>query len=356
MAFQGTYGVHLPIHQPGWLDMSARRILELARHAAGHGFDTIWVNDNFKARHTFSLLAAISVSCPINLATLVTDPYARNPMDLATAMGTVAELLGERPLKIGISSGAWAIQGALIERAKPLRSVEEAIGIARRLLAGDEVPFADYPALAEYFHIKPGAKLKLQFRPGTPVSFWIPPKGPLMMKLTARQADGVIFNTYTEFAALPHVRSGKLEQTIRTMEEQRRDAGNASPLRRIFKLDISLAGEGEAARRFARNFVSFQAAGDAARYRGVVPDEQLEALRTRYQSGGSIEQSAQLVADELLDFAVLAGSPADVRDRFAEYVDAADRLDFEQVIIAVPVGPDPFEAIDLAHRELIAKL
>lgn len=129
MAYQGTFGVHFPIHQPGWLDMSARRIVELAKHAAEHGFDTIWVNDNFKARHTFSLLAAISASCPVNLATLVTYPYARNPMDLASAISTVVELLGERPLKIGISSGAWAIQGSLSERTKPMRAVEEQLRI-----------------------------------------------------------------------------------------------------------------------------------------------------------------------------------------------------------------------------------
>jgi hypothetical protein len=53
---------------------------------------------------------------------------------------------------------------------------------------------------------------------------------------------------------------------------------------------------------------------------------------------------------------VLAGAPDDVRGRFTEYVDAAERLDFEQVIAAVPVGPDPFQAIELAGKELIGKL
>jgi 5,10-methylenetetrahydromethanopterin reductase len=355
MAYQGTFGIHFPIHQPGWLDMTAGRIVELADHAAAHGFDTVWVNDNFKARHTFSLLAAMSMRCPINLATLVTYPYARNPMDLATALGTIAELLGDRPLRAGISSGAWAIQGALIERSSPTRAVEEAIAIARRLLAGDEVPVGEFPTLASYFHVKPEARLKLQFRPGTPVTFWIPPKGPRMLELAALQADGVIFNTYTQYAALPHLRSGKLDQTVRDMEAQRAAVGNPAPLRRIFKLDVSLAGDREPARQFARNFVSFNAASDAARYRGLgLSEDQLTALRDRYRQGASIEESATLVGEDLLDWVVLAGTPDDVRDRFAEYVAAADRLDFEQVIVAVPVGPDPFEAVRLASRELIA--
>jgi|GEM_PF-6603605 alkanesulfonate monooxygenase SsuD/methylene tetrahydromethanopterin reductase-like flavin-dependent oxidoreductase (luciferase family) len=356
MAYQGTFGVHFPIHQPGWLTMSAARIVELAQHAAGHGFQTVWVNDNFKARHTFSVLSAMAARVPIGLATLVTHPYARNPMDLATAIGTVAELLGERPLRVGISSGAWAIQGVLVERPSPSAAVQEAIAIARQLLSGEEVALADFPILAAYFNIKPAARLKLQFRPGTPVSFWLPPKGPKMLDVAARVCDGVIFNTYTQYAALPHLRSGKLAQTLRDMEAARAQAGNRAPLRRVFKLDMSLAAQREAARQFARNFVSFNAAGDADRYRGVGLDDELDRLRDRYKTGASIEQSAELVGEKLIDLVVLAGTPDDVRDRFAEYVDAAERLDFEQVILAVPVGPDPFQAIELAGKEVIGKL
>src|SRR5438046_1360539 len=113
MAYQGTFGVHFPIHQPGWLEMSASRIVDLAAHAA------------------------------------------------------------------------------------------------------EEVALGDFPVLAGYFQIKPEARLKLQFRPGTPVSFWMPPKGPKMLDVAARVCDGVIFNTYTQYAALPHLRSGKLEKTVR---------------------------------------------------------------------------------------------------------------------------------------------
>ena len=139
------------------------------------------------------------------------------------------------------------------------------------------------------------------------------------------------------------------------MEQQHLTAGNRAPLRRVFKLDMSLARDAQAARQFARNFVSFNAAGDAARYRGLgLSEDQLAALRDRYEKGATIEESAALVGEELLDWVVLAGTPNQVRDRFAEYVDAADRLAFEQVIVAVPVGPDPFEAVELASQELIA--
>lgn len=357
MAYQGSFGIHLPIHQPGWLDLSASQLLDLATLAVDAGFQTLWVNDNFKARHTFSLLGAMAARLPVGLATLVTHPYARNPMDLATALGTIAELLGDRPLRVGISTGAWAIQGALVERPSPSLAVEEAIGIARRLLGGEEVPLGDYKTLASYFNMKPNARLKLQFRPETPVSFWIPPKGPRMLELAAKVCDGVIFNTYTQYAALPHIRDGKLEQTLREMEALRTQAGNRSPLRRIFKLDMSLSDDGDAARHFARNFVSFNAAGDAARYRALgLRDDQLTALRGRYAQGASIEEGAELVDRQLIDWVVLAGTPAEVEDRFAEYVETADKLDFEQVVVAVPVGPDPFKAAELASRDLISRV
>jgi alkanesulfonate monooxygenase SsuD/methylene tetrahydromethanopterin reductase-like flavin-dependent oxidoreductase (luciferase family) len=357
MAYTGTFGMHFPIHQPGWVDLSAPAYVDLAGQAEAAGFETVWVNDNFKARHTFSLLAAIAARHEVGLGTLVTYPYARNPMDLATALGTVAELSGTREVRVGISTGARAIQGPLVDRPSRETAVREAMDIGRRLFAGEDVAFRDFPVLSTYYHIKPAAHLRIQFRPARPLSFWIPPKGPRMLRLAAEHADGVIFNTYTQYAARPFLRDGTLERTVEEMERVRRSAGNTTPLRKIFKLDMSLAADRTAARRFARNFVSFNAAGDADRYIGVgFAAEPLLTLRERYRAGASIEECAELVSDELLDWITLAGAPDDVAEGFAEYLAVAERLDFEQVIVAVPVGPDPAEAIELARTKLLPRV
>jgi 5,10-methylenetetrahydromethanopterin reductase len=356
MAYTGTFGIHFPIHQPGWVDRTAPAYVDLAGQAEAAGFETVWVNDNFKARHTFSLLAAIAARHAVGLGTLVTYPYARNPMDLATALGTIAELSSAREVRVGISTGARAIQGPLVDRPARESAVTEAIAIMRRLFAGEDVLFSDFPILSAYYHIKPAAHLRIQFRPARPLSFWIPPKGPRMLRLAAEHADGVIFNTYTQYAARPFLRDGTLDRTVEEMERLRRAAGNTTPLRKILKLDMSLAADRTAARRFARNFVSFNAAGDADRYIAVgLAAEPLLMLRQRYRAGASIEQCAELVSDELLDWITLAGTPEDVAEGFAEYLAAAERLSFEQVIVAVPVGPDPAEAIELARATLLMR-
>jgi len=62
------------------------------------------------------------------------------------------------------------------------------------------------------------------------------------------------------------------------------------------------------------------------------------------------------VGRELVEWVVLAGTPAEIEEPFAEYVDYADRLGFEQVILAVPLGPDPFAAVELASRELVPRV
>lgn len=277
-------------------------------------------------------------------------------MDMATAFGTIAELLNGRELTVGISTGAWAIQGSLVDQPSPTQCVREAIGLARHLLADEEVQFHKFPVLSAYYHIKEQAKFKLQFRPQRPVSFWIPPKGPRMLQLAAELCDGVLFNTYTQYAALPFLRDGTLERTIAMMQQMRAAVGNRSHLRRIFKLDVSLDEDGELARRFAQNFVSFNAADDADHYRKMgLPPEQLDALQKRYRGGSEISEAAPLVGRELVDWVVLAGAPAEVTDRFAEYVDGADRLGFEQVILAVPLGPNPRKAVELASG-LVAKV
>jgi alkanesulfonate monooxygenase SsuD/methylene tetrahydromethanopterin reductase-like flavin-dependent oxidoreductase (luciferase family) len=303
----------------------------------------------------------MAVRVPCALGTLVTYPYARNPMDMATAFGTIAELLAgngvePRELAVGISTGAWAIQGRLVDQPSPTQSVQEAMDISRRLLEGEEVEFRRYPLLASYFHINRDAKFRLRFRTQQRVSFWIPPKGPRMLRLAAEQCDGVIFNSYTQYAALPFVRDGTLERTLREMEQIRIASGNLTPLRRIFKIDVSLAENGDAARNFARNFVSFNAADDADRYQSLgLPSDQLRALQNRYRQGAEIAEAASLVGKDLLDWVVLAGTPREVSDRFAEYVDCADRLGFEQVILAVPLGPDPPKAVELASG-LVGKM
>jgi 5,10-methylenetetrahydromethanopterin reductase len=356
MAYQGKFGIHFAIHQPSWVDQSASDLLQLAEVAAARGFEHVWINDNFKARHTYSLLAAIASQVPCALGTLVTYPYARNPMDMATAFGTIGELLNGRELTIGISTGAWAIQGSLVDQPSPTESVRESIALIRQLLAGEEVRFRDFPILSTYFHIKDQAKFKLRFRPDCRISFWIPPKGPRMLRLASELCDGVLFNTYTQYAALPFMRDGTLERTILEMEGARRLAGNKRPLRRIFKLDVSLDNDGDQARRFAQNFVSFNAADDAEHYRKMgLPSSQLDSLRSRYQVGADISDAATLVGTELVNWVVLAGTPEEVVDRFVEYVECADRLDFEQVILAVPLGPDPRKAVELAHG-LVSKV
>ena len=368
MAYQGSFAIHFAIHQPGWVNLPAPELVSLAENAAAAGFERVWINDNFKARHTYSLLSAIAARVPCALGTLVTYPYARNPMDMAGAFGTIAELLaGEgaetspspaalKELAVGISTGAWAIQGRLVEQPSPTQSVAEAIKISRKLLAGEEVSWNSYPLLASYFHISRDSKFQLKFRAKPRVSFWIPPKGPRMLRLAAEQCDGVIFNSYTQYAALPFVRDGSLEQTLREMEQKRTASGNLTPLRRIFKIDVSLDEDGDAARSFARNFVSFNAADDADRYRRLgLPDDQLRALQERYQRGSEIADAASLVGKELVDWVVLAGTPREVSDRFAEYVDCAGRLGFEQVILAVPLGPDPRKVVGLAS-ELVGRV
>src|SRR5579884_4176063 len=150
MAYQGKFGIHFAIHQPGWVDHSAAELVSFAEAARSKGFDHVWIIDNFKARHTYSLLAAIASRIECGLGTLVTYPYARNPMDMATAFGTIAELMRGGELTVGISTGAWAIQGALVDQPSPTQCVREAIELSRRLLAGDDVDFHRYPILASY--------------------------------------------------------------------------------------------------------------------------------------------------------------------------------------------------------------
>jgi alkanesulfonate monooxygenase SsuD/methylene tetrahydromethanopterin reductase-like flavin-dependent oxidoreductase (luciferase family) len=338
------------------LRYTAGDLLRLAGAASDAGFRTVWVNDSFEARQTYSLLGAIAARSSTDLGTLVTYPFARNPIDFSTTLGTIGELMGGQEFRMAMSTGAPTQQGLYVERPIPTQMVEETILLARRLLAGDDIRLGDYPALAAYYHLKADARFRMSLEGGHKVSFWIPPHGPRMLELTARICDGVILDTVNQYASLPSIRNGTLARTLADMDRMRAEAGNTTPLRRILKVGMSIAEDRDEARAFARNFVSFQVAGHIDRYRELgFPSDQLDALEKHYREGGSIAGAAQYVGPELIDQVVLAGSPADVAERFTEYVSYADELGIEEVIIGVPVGPDPFKAIELATQELLPK-
>jgi len=328
MSYQGTFGVQFLPHHPVWNRLTSTDFLRLAKTAAAGDLHCIWFSSRFLSREPLILMAAIAARVPLSLGTMVHTPWGANPLQLASSLGTIAELLPQtRELLFGLGSGVS--QARWVERPKPARFVRETFEMSRRLLAGDEVPFSEYPLVTDYFHLKGSGQLVVQFSHPERVSFWFAPQGPLGNKLAAEVTDGIFVEAGTRLG-LRALRDGTLERDIQEIERLRTQAGITRPLRRIMALCMSLSRDRQAAFNRAR----------------------MHAVEAASRQAFAGARDAELT-DEALTEMFLVGTPDEVAEQLIECMQDAERFGCEHIALGVPTGPDPLEAVELAGQVLV---
>jgi alkanesulfonate monooxygenase SsuD/methylene tetrahydromethanopterin reductase-like flavin-dependent oxidoreductase (luciferase family) len=140
------YGAHLPL-----IDLGASRSLPLlkayARTAAALGFRYLCANDHLLFRRPWldgptALAAVIDESEDMRLATTVSLPVVRGPVQLAKTLTAIDVLSGGR-LVVGLGPGSSAADYAAagIRFDERWRRFDEAVQVVRALLHGDASGF-----------------------------------------------------------------------------------------------------------------------------------------------------------------------------------------------------------------------
>lgn len=324
---------------------------ELAERA---GFTQVWVTDNLGARNPFVVLAALAPRVRIKLGAAVVVQYFRNPVDLADTIATLSELTGGREIGVGLARGSLTKTRRYVRASDPVAILSETAGMLRRLLTGDGVRFAEYPALTSYFNLSPDGEGRLGMRPPGPVVLYGGGNGPRALAVAGRTMDGVIYGGSFVAAA----RGGTIG---RSMEIADRAAGRTAPgktLRKVAEINVSLSADRAAARRYAGPFAAtvidhLRATGYAAddfRRLGVEPED-VERLVAARRAGATEDAAAAMVTDGMIDATVIAGDPEACAPRLGAACAAAVRLGFHQVMFS-KLGPDYNEAITLLARAL----
>ncbi len=349
-AFQGKLGLQFTVHMAS--QYAAPRIVDLARRAHDRGFSQIWVNDNLRYRQQYVLLAAIAAQVPIQVATGITVPYFRNPVDLADTLATLSELTEGREIDVGIARGALVMVENQLAVRQPIAMVRETAAMASALLRGERVRFGDYPALCGFYHLLPEASIALAFPPQAPVCFFAGANGPRMLAIAGREMDGVLLGgLFLSFARL-----GRLGALLAPAREAARAAGRPRPLRVIAELNVSVDRDRERARDFPRKYAT-HAMVHLARL-GVTDDDlarlgidraDIVRLEEAWAAGATVEEAARLVPEAMVDACFLAGRPEEVAEGLGPLLDAAAAEGVEQVVLA-KLGPDYAEAIDVLGR------
>jgi alkanesulfonate monooxygenase SsuD/methylene tetrahydromethanopterin reductase-like flavin-dependent oxidoreductase (luciferase family) len=311
-----------------WNRVTSPDLVRIAEAAAAGDLQHIWFSSRFLVRDTLTLMAALAARVPLNLGTMVHTPWGANPLQLASSLGTIAELLPpDMEVLFGLGSGIT--HARWVERPKPARFVRETFEMCRQLLAGEAVQVSEYPLVAEYFHLKGSGQMSVQFSRPEAVSFWFAPQGPLGNKLAAEVADGIFVEAGTRLG-LRALRDGTLERDIQEIERLRTEAGNSRPLRRILALCMSLSRDRDAAFSRAR----------------------VHALEAASRPAFGAEPGRELTDEVLLEM-FLVGTPEEVGEQLMACMEDAERFACEHIVLGVPTGPDPMEAVELAGHVLV---
>lgn len=185
-------------------DAPVGNVVDLALLAEQLGFQRCWVYDEGLAmRDVYVTMTAIALATTtMQIGPGITNAYTRHPAQTAAAIASLDELSGGRAF-LGIGAGGSLTLGPLaIDRSHPLEAVHSTIEACRALFGGSPVTFDSRTVTLR------DATLGFA-RPD--IAIWLAGRGPKMLELGGRVADGVMLDfihkdTMADYVEL--VRSG----------------------------------------------------------------------------------------------------------------------------------------------------
>ncbi len=354
--FQGEIGLQFVTHLAN--HHTVPDLVRLADLARRKGFDQIWVNDNVRYRSQIVVLTAIAAQVPIRLGTAVLVPYFHHPLDVADSLATLSELCEGREISVGLSRGDLGQSPQHVEIIRPTAIVRETCQFLRRVLNKEEVPYADYPALLQYYRLNAKGKVKLAFKPRSSFRFYGGGNGPQALRATGRAMDGLI----SSGTFIPMLRSGRLPEMLRMAEQAARETDPQKRLRKICELNVSVSRDRAKAlefpkRQVAHSILQLEALGFTSEEyaRAGVERRKVLELQQRFASGATVEEAASLVTEEMVLTHYAAGRPEEVMEQILDLVRAAAELGYDQIAFA-KLGPNYEEAINLLASEILPAL
>src|SRR5919108_4943950 len=335
--FGGEIGIHYPLHVLNRYPLP--ELIGLAERAwktlQPFGFTQVWTNDNLEYRSVLASSAALVARLPVKLGTAVTVPYFRNPIDLAAVFATISELMNGREISLGLGPGSRSILTHQVERAKPLAIMAELAIALRKLFKGESIGWQELPHLASYFHLN-AERYTLRFKAQSPIRLYYGPSllKPAVLNLVARYFDGVILQTLYGIS--------DMEAALLSLARARAESPLREPLRKVMLLNASVSRDEGSARKHAKRFISHIISGwpdETLEHKGIDP-RAVQLVRQAYAQNRGVDHAASLTPDEAVDRLIIAGTPGQCIERFAQLFSLAARHEFSQVLIGVPLGPD----------------
>lgn len=180
-------------------DEPAARFLEQVKLAEELGFANYFHNDGKWKRDVYSRLGAASgATSSMGLGISVTDPYTRHPALTAQATATLAELApGRLTVVLGAGSHFDSLPGYGVDR--PLLALREAVDLIRDLWSNKRVTLD-----GEVVRFRDG---QLDVPVPNPPPLWIASRGPKILELAGKIADGVLIGSFATPPGVEYARA-----------------------------------------------------------------------------------------------------------------------------------------------------
>ena len=291
---QTRWGLTLPLPM-----MRMQQLEPLVRAADAAGYDDLWTGETNGPDGFTPLAMAAGWTDRMRLGTGVVGVFTRGPALLAQQAAAMQDATGGRfVLGLGSSSNVivekWNQMGPF---EKPLTKVRETVEAIRPILEGGRGP----------------GGFKLEAAPETPPPIYIAALRDKMLQLGGKIADGTFVN-FLPISALPHVTSqiqaGELEAG--------KPVGSSDVVCRFF----CIPGDHDTAMGVAK----FVLAGYAtvpvyeAFFRSCGFGEALDPMLEAWRAGDRAK-ALEVAPVELIKEICIMGSPEQMRERLAEFVD-----------------------------------
>ena len=349
--------IGVQFHLPTYAHVPLPHLVELAKEGEGKGVTQLWVTDNLRSRQSYVTLAAMACNLNMKLGTAVTVQYFRNPVDLADSVATLSELMDGKELSIGLGRGNPRTP-RLIRTPRPVSILRETALSLRRLLDGEGVCFADYPALLDYYHFKPEATFQLNFRPSSPVSIFCGSNGPRGLEVGGRDMDGLIFGGHY----LAALRTGRVPELLHIYNGAVPADKGAAQVPRVAEIKISVSRDADRARDWVKESAGHRVLN---MYRQGYTHEDIERMGVAIadiarldeaeKNGATESEFDALVTDGMVDAIFIAGGPGECAERMVEIRDIARDQGFTQLMFS-ELGPNVDEAISLLCNDVLPAL
>jgi probable F420-dependent oxidoreductase len=284
-------------------------LAQAARLAQDAGFASVWATEFYDRSATVALAAMAQATTTIELGSAIAYAFGRTPLVLAAETRDLDELSGGR-LALGLGTGTRRMQQDWhgLDGEHPAARMEELLPLLRRLWRLHEGPI-EHDGPFYRLHVKPTAPPRPPLRTDTPI--FMAGVNARMIEAAGAVADGLVGHPlftpeYVREVARPSLARGA-------------ERGGRIPPPIAGYLVCSVGEDRGSARRHAAAVIAFNSSVKTYRVTHQVSgfQREAEAIRAAWRAGDFAAMTAA-VSERMIDAIALAGTPEEVRARFAE--------------------------------------